>query len=199
MLEIIQKISPETCSQIIAHLKERKERLESDHSSYARGREKYWLEHSWNLKERRFHKAIHDERLWVFLKRLWPKADLGLVVHGSVGIKPHRDDSYADYEARALNLGTLASWQYDCQYPNYCWTRETNPSNPINYQINMGDFFRFNCKNPHAAIEPSPDRWGIFLWEISPKMRAQFAREKNERELSQAEKDDLIENSLSIY
>ncbi|MBO77045.1 MAG: hypothetical protein CME17_06385 [Gemmatimonadetes bacterium] len=170
-------IQPQTVETITNHLADKMDRLAPDMSNYARNRQRYWLQHEWDLKNREFIPAIRDERIWNYCKHWMPDADLGLVVYGPIGITPHRDDSYADWRGVGINLGEIESWYYDCQYPNYYWTRDKNPSDPVNYQIPVGGVFEFNTKNPHAANNPAKDRWAIFLWKISKKFRAQFEQE----------------------
>lgn len=161
--------------RVVRHLEATKEaRCQLDHSSYAQGRSKYWLQWEWSLKERRFVPGVKDNYLWNFCKEFFPEADLGLVCTGSVGIRPHRDDSYADWRAVGLNLGELESWYYDCQYPEFRWTPHQRPSNPQHYKLSAGTVFEFNCKNLHGAVNPAKNRWGVFLWKVSPKLRQQF-------------------------
>ena len=179
MLNKLGQIDIVNLNKIIDHLNSHKYRLTRDVSTYAKGRQRYWLQHEWDLKNRKFIPAIKDERIWKYCKYWMPDADLGLIVHGPVGITPHRDDSYADWKAVGINLGELESWNYNCEYPEFRWARDEdkNPSNPQNYDIGPGTVFEFNCKNLHAAVNPADDRWAIFLWKISHKYRQQFNRE----------------------
>ena len=177
MLLTIGNVGETNLKLITDHLNSHKQRLTRDASNYAKNRQRYWLQHEWDLKNKKFTPAIKDNRLWQYCKHWMPDADLGLVVYGPVGITPHRDDSYADWKAVGINLGTLESWSYDCQYPEFRYTRNQNPSNPQNYEIKPGTVFEFNCKNLHAAVNPASDRWAVFLWKISDKYRNKFNRE----------------------
>ena len=177
MINKITLLPQQRVERIVSHLERHKNRLKPDVSNYSKGRMRYWLNHEWDLKSRKFSPGVQDPRLWTFCKELMPEADLGLVAYGSIGIGPHRDDSYADWRAIGINLGDLEAWHYDCQYPEFKWTRDRNPSNPQNYEIRIGHVFEFNCKNPHAAINPKENRWAIFLWKISQKFRTQFQHE----------------------
>ena len=174
MINALGQMKPANLDQLTKHLGTNRERLQPDLSSYATNRQRYWLQHEWGLKERTFSPAIRDERIWQYCKYWMPEADLGLVVYGPIGIKPHRDDSYADWRCVGINLGGLEAWYYDCQYPEFKWTRDQNPSNPEHHEIPPGAVFEFNCKNPHAAINPAPDRWAIFLWKVGSKFRSQL-------------------------
>jgi len=174
MLKQLGMVNPDNYKNVINYLKENKQRLGFDVSNYARGRERYWLQYQWDLKERCFSPAIKDERLWSWCKTWMPDADLGLVVYGSVGITPHRDDSYADWRAVGINLGHVEAWYYDPVYPELKYTNKKNPSNPQTHKIPPRMVFEFNCKNEHAAIKPHPERWGIFLWKVSNKFKKDF-------------------------
>ena len=170
-------ISPQIVKTITDYLDSQKTRLSPDKSSYSLNRQRYWLQHEWSLNKRTFIPAVQDERLWNYCKHWMPDADLGLVVYGPIGIKPHRDDSYADWRGVGINLGEIEAWYYDCQYPQFRYTNKTNPSDPVHYQMPVGGVFEFNTKNPHAAVNPAEDRWAIFLWKISKKFRVQFENE----------------------
>ena len=170
-------IQPERVNDITNYLSTQMNRLVPDVSSYAKNRQRYWLQYEWDLKNRTFSHAVKDVKIWDLCKEWMPDADLGLVIHGPIGITPHRDDSYADWRGVALNLGEIESWYYDCQYPHYYWTQRTNPSNPQNHQLSVGEVFEFNTKNLHGVNKPAEDRWAIFLWKINSKYRTQFNRE----------------------
>lgn len=103
MLTTLATLPPQRWQRVVRHLEATKQaRCQLDHSSYAQGRSKYWLQWGWNLKEKRFTPGVQDNRLWNFCKEFFPEADLGLVCTGPVGIRPHRDDSYADWRAVGL-------------------------------------------------------------------------------------------------
>ena len=169
-------VNPKNQKAIIQHLNERDKRFTDDLSNYAKGRQSYWLQARWNLKDKTFEPGVNDEKIWNYCKSWMPDADLGLVVYGNVGITEHRDDSYADYKAIGINLGELEFWSYDCIYPEMRWTKEQNPSNRINYKIGIGEVFEFNYKNPHSAINPTEDRYAIFLWKVKRNFRSQFEK-----------------------
>lgn len=178
MLRKLGLLSDKEVAEFITQLEEHRTLLSPDASSYARGRQRFWLQHEWNLKLRCFQPALMGQKLWSICKQWMPNADLGLVVYGSVGIALHRDDSYAAYKAVGINLGEIEGWQYDCQYPEFRWTREKNPSNPRICRIPIGGVFEFNCKNPHSVLNPAKDRWAIFLWQVAGKYRTQFNKER---------------------
>lgn len=177
MIKGIKTIDPKNVQIIIEHLEKHKDKFTLDKSNYALNREKFWLEWEWDLLERKFIPGIKDKKLWDLCKIWYPEADLGLVVHGDVGIELHRDDSYAAFKAVGVNLGKIDYWLYDNQYPNYSWTEKTNTPNPKKYNIPPGLVFQFNCKNPHSAISPAKNRWAIFLWKVSNKTKKQFIKE----------------------
>ena len=170
-LKKLQTLSSDRVSRIVTHLDNNKDRLERDVSNYAKGRQRYWLNYKWGLKSRRFTHGVKDQRLWNFCQEIFPGADLGLVVYGGIGIDLHRDDSYADWRGVGVNLGNIEAWVYDCQYPEFRWTPNQNEPNPRRYKVEVGDVFEFNTKNPHSALNPAEDRWGIFLWRVNKKFK----------------------------
>ncbi|MBE9128026.1 MULTISPECIES: hypothetical protein [unclassified Coleofasciculus] len=105
MLQLISVLGQAKRAAIREHLAQLDYNLESDVSSYARGRKRYWLEWEWDLKHKVFRNGVKDERLWTFCQRIFPGCQIGLVAKGDVGIDWHRDDSYADWEAITINLG----------------------------------------------------------------------------------------------
>lgn len=176
MLKKLQVLEEPRVTRLVSHLERHKDRLAPDVSRYAQGRQRYWLNYEWDLASKTFSHAVKDKRLWTFCKEVFPGADLGLVVYGGVGIDLHRDDSYADWLGVGVNLGKVEAWLYDCQYPEYRWTSNQNPPNPKRYKLGVGDVFQFNTKNPHSAVNPAHDRWALFLWRVSRKLRPQFHR-----------------------
>jgi hypothetical protein len=57
-IEIITTISPEIVEQIRTHLTTLMHHLTPDVSNYAKGRQRFWLEHEWRLRERDFVPAV---------------------------------------------------------------------------------------------------------------------------------------------
>jgi len=157
-----------------------KPRLGSDVSGYARGRRRAWLgiepalTDSYKAKPGVPIEPVIHERLVQLIS--WD-FDYCLVTYSDVqaiGITPHRDAKYADYEARGLNVSGTCKFDYWCgrqgfgRSPN---TREFNPKvDPPthSYQLTPGSVVRFNCKNLHAAI-PSACRWNINFWRAAVK------------------------------
>jgi hypothetical protein len=190
-LKILGTITNTSVEKLVAYLSKHKNRLQQDVSSYAPGRNRYWLQFEWDLRNKTFTSGHEDPVLWKYCKQWMPDADLGLVVHGPVGIKPHRDDSYADWRGVGINLGKIGSWSYDCQYPYYWgdgpegerWSdymMKCNAPNPQNHDIPVGGVFEFNTKNLHGVNDPAEDRWAIFLWKVSKKFRTNFNRIRGE-------------------
>lgn len=148
--------------------------LTPDVSNYAKGRQRCWLQAEAPLGSQPWQLGVSDDRLWSWIKKvIWPEAELGLITYGPVGITLHRDASYADYEARTLNLGTIKAWQYEPGYSTFGY----GPQNirPImNLMLSPGEVIRFNCKNRHGVVDPAQDRWAINLWKVSAKTRSGF-------------------------
>lgn len=154
------------------------EHLQTDVSNYARGRQRYWLQCQWDLQKRTFSPGVQAPTLWALCLELCQPLgfvpEIGLVAKGETGIRLHRDDSYADFKAVSIQLGS-AQWTYDQQYPEYCWVpaAQLNPGNPITYQVE-NCLVVFNCKNLHSAAPLSTDRYSINLWQISKRLRPEF-------------------------
>lgn len=149
--------------------------LTPDVSNYAKGRMRCWLESEGPLSATRaWQPAYHDERLWSFIiKNVWPEAELGMVTYGPVGIKAHRDATYADWEARIVNLGEVKGWQYTPGYSTFgSGPQVKRPS--ITLLLKEGEVIRFNCKNEHEVIGPAEDRWAINLWRVSGRTRQAY-------------------------
>ncbi|NJO98404.1 MAG: hypothetical protein HC764_22390 [Pleurocapsa sp. CRU_1_2] len=69
----------------------------------------------------------------------------------SAGINLHRDDSYADFEARTISLETVegqeTQWQMKQAYPGMGWVKEQNAqAELVNFSIPSGSMMAFNCK-----------------------------------------------------
>lgn len=177
-LEIVHVVQPENQERIRTHLNEMYLEgglLRPDVSNYARGRQRAWLQVEAPLGNTRpWQPGVRDERLWNWiLENIWAEAELGLVAYGQVGIRPHRDASYADYEARSINLGEIEGWWYEPGYSDFGPGPQTI-RHALTYKLAPGDVIRFNCKNQHAVINPAPDRWSINLWRVSDRARARF-------------------------
>jgi hypothetical protein len=173
---LIDRISPETVALVVDHLNRtvlEPGLLQPDVSRYAVGRQRLWLNRGWDLGARRFMAGHQDPTLWSWCQRLWPDAELGLIVYGSVGIDRHRDDSYADYRAVSINLGEVGGWGFQ-QFRDHIGPGPQTERPPIVLRPKPGTIIEFNCKDPHWVESPAPDRWGINLWSVAPKYRDLF-------------------------
>ena len=153
--------------------------LKEDVSSYAKGRQRTWLNMHWNLKDKTFDKqnCFRNTRLWEILLNIWPEAQIGLLTYSGkekpIGINLHRDDSYADYESVGVQITGECSFEYLGGYRHFRWHADKDNEEKKVFNLKPGDVFRFNCKNRHSAM-PSVDRYAINLWKISPKFRKEF-------------------------
>lgn len=158
-----------------------KAELHEDVSSYARGRQRTWLNAHWDLKNKTFDReqCFINAELWSILKDVWPDADIGLLTYSGdanpIGIKLHRDDSYADYESYGIQLSGTCEFLYMGGYRDFKWEMNPEPESQRSFQLKPGDVFRFNCKNRHSAI-PSQGRYAINLWKVSKKFKAEYDR-----------------------
>jgi len=168
--EITYRMSEENQNKMIAHFEQEfAPLLQEDVSNYAKGRKRLWLEAEPTLT-RNFSltSAHHDSRTWNWiLKHVWPGADLGLVSRGPVGITMHRDATYAGWEAYGINLGEPVVFGYRECYGDYRYGPQDDTAAITEIQLQPGDVFRFNCKNPHGVLSPiTENRWSVNLWSM---------------------------------
>ena len=118
----------------------------------ALGRQQLWLRYEPDYQNGTYCDGIDDPRLWNFLKRLVPTADLAQVFGGNRGISFHRDAAYANSTAFLLSLGKS--------------TFEIEARSGKLYSIDLvgGELLTFDCKCRHRAINVDPQRIGIGLW-----------------------------------
>lgn len=150
--------------------------LTPDVSNYARGRLRCWFRTEPPLSPTRpFLPGLPvDDQVWSRLAELveWD-FDYALVTYSgderAAGIRPHRDASYADYEARAIHISGECRFDYWMGREAFgcaASKREHLPGrDPPTHQLLLspGDVVRFNCKNLHAAT-PGVRRWNLNLW-----------------------------------
>jgi hypothetical protein len=178
-IQVVRTLAPTTVDHVRHHLDTLKDRLVPDVSTYAVGRQRFWLQAEGPLSQTgSFKLGVIDHKLWEWCLRVFPGAQLGLAAYGPVGIRLHRDTSYADYEAVSINLGEVGAWLYDDQYPAFnAWApaEACNTSDLRDMALPVGAVTRFNCKNPHQVVDPAEDRWSINLWRVSRKYRLDWA------------------------
>jgi hypothetical protein len=166
--DIVKRISAESQQSMIDYFTKKFDSLlEDDVSTYAKGRRRLWLEAEPTLvRNFTLTEAIQDERTWTWLlKNVWPGADLGLLSRGPVGIKMHRDATYAGWEAYGLNLGETVTFGYQECYGSFKYGNQDDSAPITEVILEPGDVFRFNPKNPHGILSEITDaRWAINLW-----------------------------------
>ena len=190
-LKVIKILSAKHQSQLRELLNSYQSSLTADHSSYAPGRQRYWLQAEADLTKANVGKvykpAVVIPKLWDYCSKIYseaiahseldynPNADLGLVAYGSKGISWHRDAAYADTPAVSVNLSTENTiWGYeDCRLGYTCKVPNSNPSRK-HYKLPPGAVILFNCKNPHAVIKCDDTRYSINIWSIAPKFKQHF-------------------------
>ncbi len=166
--------------------------LTPDVSNYAKGRLRVWLD-----KEPQLFSPFNvlpgfpivdgiKERLKELIE--WDY-DFCLVTYSGdttpIGIGPHMDAGYADFEARSLHISgecRFDYWQTRDTFgrgkisTGYTLNRKTGvvelagaPAAPTNsLLLPLGAVTAFNCKSPHAA-SPGVKRWNLNFWRAKPK------------------------------
>lgn len=150
--------------------------LRPDVSNYAKGRMRAWLRTEPPLSTKQQTKSGIEvsDKIWNRLQEIinW-SFDYCLVTYSgnevAIGISPHRDSSFAAYEAMGLNVSGTCRFSYWNERNGFDATKPTNkfpvegpPSHVV--ELKPGDLVRFNCKNVHAA-EPSTNRWNMNFWK----------------------------------
>lgn len=190
MIEVIKTVpNPENLEAWLS--KTVRKALKPDISKYAKGRLRAWLgDEPMLFAPFDVRPGLQvDERITARLKELieW-NFDFCLVTYSGdtdpVGIAPHMDAGYADFEARSIHVSG------ECQF-DYWQARDTFGAGPrkTDYHLDRstgtvmldgrpavpthtlllkpGQVTAFNSKNPHAA-SPSVARWNINFWKRKP-------------------------------
>lgn len=161
--------------------------LTPDVSSYARGRLRTWLGREPSLKapfETKQATQLSPAIYKRFIDLIEWNFDFCLVTYSGdeipIGIAPHMDAGYADFEARSLHLSgecLFTYWQarpafgkspvevpYHLNRDTKVITLDGHSARPTHtIELPVGAVTRFNCKNPHAA-SPGVKRWNINFW-----------------------------------
>jgi len=152
-----------------------KPQLTGDVSNYSKGRPRCWLRIEPGLISKiKDQPGVHTpNEYWEFLEWItgW-RFDYCLVTYSGdetpVGITPHRDSGFADYEAYGLNITSTSEFRYWNARNSFGFShpvRELTAYDPPTHVVEQtpGMVTRFNCKNIHAAI-PQPKRWAMNFW-----------------------------------
>jgi hypothetical protein len=149
-IKLLGQLDPQTTATLIALLQELP--MGKDVSSYARGRKRLWLN---GLGEPflgsppRLSPSFECQDIHRIISDLDIRYDFCLAHYSgdsAIGIKPHRDASYANPLAYGINLGQC---RFTC--------------NGETHHLTGGEIYSFNCKQLHSA-EPAPHRWALNLW-----------------------------------
>lgn len=149
--------------------------LTPDVSNYAKGRLRVWLGPEpflSNPKKTKPGLQVGEK----FLARLeelieW-EFEFCLVTYSGdenpIGIDPHRDAGFADFEARSVHVSGECRFDYWMGRESFGagpnlkhYTAEDSPTHSLLLQ--PGQVTKFNCKNLHAA-SPGVRRWNINFW-----------------------------------
>ena len=163
------RLAEATARAVAAHLDRHvAPHLAPDVSSYARGRQRAWLEIEAPLGPTQpWRPGIASERLWPWLVKVWQRLHpasepaLGLAIHGPTGIAWHRDAAYARRDALIVNLGP-ATFEIDAERES----ANGRPLDPVSLDLRPGDVIAFDCKHQHRVIDADPARWSVVLWQL---------------------------------
>ncbi len=153
--------------------------LRPDVSNYARGRLRCWLGVEPPLSSSQRERPGFDAGQAV-LDRLaelieWD-FDFALVTYSgddrAIGIGPHRDAGYADFEGRGVSLNGECRFRHWDDWAGLGRSRRlanSTSEDPPTTVLDMqpGQVIAFNVKDLHAA-DPGPGRWGINFWRRKP-------------------------------
>ncbi|MEO1592668.1 MAG: hypothetical protein AAFU71_15445 [Cyanobacteria bacterium J06632_22] len=182
MLEIIAVLPTQQQAKLRQYLNQHRSYLTADISRYAVGRQRFWLEHQAVLGSygKQYQPGRKLPRLWAFCQTTYQQAllqaqlptrdvHLGLIAYGEVGIKKHRDDTYAAIPAVSINLSSQPTlWGYTPAYTGF-EARQPKFAEEVVHTLPPGAVVLFNSKNLHRVVQADADRWSINLWSIAPR------------------------------
>ena len=174
MFETVRRLSSDTQNGIITHLQDNiSPHLLPDKSTYAKDRERVWLQHEAPLYIPGgdiFKPGLIDNKLWSYCLKAANEVGMtyqpqcGLVIYGDIGIEPHRDATSLMADAVQINLGPV-EFRYDINR-NTNLKRGDKP-NWEYHAMDGGEVTRMDVKHLHAAVDPSDTRFSILLWRIN--------------------------------
>jgi hypothetical protein len=162
MLRIINKIDSNSIEDLRTWCQDRTMDMREDLSRYAPGRMRMWLFSECDLRTNaKMYPAYSDERIEKFAERVFPGCDIALISFNGL-IDWHRDHNYATTIARAVNLGTA---KFGIGLPD----------NRQVIDLQDGDIYEFNCKQPHSILWHSQERFSITFWKMRPEYKQQLS------------------------
>lgn len=151
-MEIIHQLRADRAREIYRHISQHLiPQMTPEKTTAALGRKQLWLEAEPDYGTGSYRPATTDPRLWAYIKKIWPQADLAQIYGGNRGIEWHRDAAYAAPDARIINLGPC--------------TLQSDHGEIVSLDLKGGEIIRFNSKLPHRCINPHPKRIGIGIWQ----------------------------------
>lgn len=166
--------------------------LRQDVSNYAKGRLRTWL----NIEPKLIAPfdlmkgtPVHAGIINRFKEIIEWDFDFCLATYSgdeiAIGIDPHRDAGYSDFEAKTLQVSAECKFSYWEGRPDtrsYTTVRsfKIDPKEKVVFEDGIivppththillpGDITTFNCKNPHSA-EPTAKRWNLNFWKAKPR------------------------------
>lgn len=188
MLTLIDVLSSDQQLALRDCLNQHSSLLQPDVSQYAVGRQRFWLEHQPVLGSygKQYEPAVKLPWIWKLCRQIYQRsleqvnlpssseAAFGLAAYGQIGIKSHRDDTYAACPAVSINLSTQPTlWGYVPSYSGY-EHRLPKPADEVVHTLPPGAIILFNSKNLHRVVKGDAKRWSLNLWSLAPKCRPYF-------------------------
>ena len=162
MLRIINKVDSNSIEDLRNWCQDRTMDMREDLSRYAPGRLRMWLFSECDLRTNaKMYPAYSDERIEKFAQRVFPGCDIALISFNGL-IDWHRDHNYATTIAQGVNLGSA---KFGIGLPN---DRQI-------VDLEDGDIYEFNCKQPHSILWHSQERFSITFWKMRPEYKQQLS------------------------
>ena len=162
MLRIINKVDSNSIEDLRAWCQDRTTDMREDLSRYAPGRLRMWLFSECDLRTNaKMYPAYSDSRIEKFAQRVFPGCDIALISFNGL-IDWHRDHNYATTIARGVNLGSA---KFGIGLPN---DRQI-------IDLQDGDIYEFNCKQPHSILSHSQERFSITFWKMRSEYKQQLS------------------------
>ena len=156
-MKIVGQLSQTRINQLVRHLLLDYVPYMKIEGGVAKGRKNCWLNARPNYRQKTYSPALRDDKLWNYIKKVFPSADLAQIyqANNGAGIDWHKDAAFAKPEACIINLGTVTLQSKD------------NKGIVTSLDLSGGEVILFNSKYLHRAIKSADGRLGIGIWEAA--------------------------------